>query len=250
MPGRSMLVDQVYERLLEQLLEGTLHAGDPISIDGTARGLGVSPTPVREALARLESTGMVTRVAMRGYRVPDLPGAKQMGDVMDARLLIEPHLAELACARVTDELLDALAAAIATQERAPHGSDYAGIRDYRRADERFHRLIAEQADNSALLRAYDALGGHGQRFRLFTGIGVKDAETAIEEHRQVLEALRRGQATEAYRTMHAHIDGVKRRALAEREEAAHEGTIRESTARESTARQSTAREGAAHGRAS
>lgn len=216
LPSRNTLVDQVYERLMELLLDGTLRSGDPISIDGTARHLGVSPTPVREALARLESTGNVIRVAMRGYRVPEMPGAKEMADIMDARLLIEPRLAELACNRADAELLSALEEAIEEQKRAPHTSDAAAITKYHRPDERFHRLIAEHADNGALLRAYDALGGHGQRFRLFVGVGVQDSEHAIAEHRELLAAFRRGYGPEVYRIMHAHITGVKERALAER----------------------------------
>jgi DNA-binding GntR family transcriptional regulator len=216
---RSTLVDQVYERLMELLLGGTLQSGDPVSIDGTARYLGVSPTPVREALARLESTGNVVRTAMRGYRVPQMPDAKEIADIMDARLLIESRLAELACARFDEGLLEALEQAIEDQERAPHTSDAAAIRKYHRADERFHRLIAVHADNDALLRAYDALGGHGQRFRLFIGVGVQDSEPAISEHRELLAALRRGYGPEVYRVMHSHIMGVKERALAEHVEA-------------------------------
>lgn len=218
-PVRNTLVDQVYERLMELLLDGTLQSGDPVSIDGTARYLGVSPTPVREALARLESTGNVVRVAMRGYRVPEMPDAKEIADIMDARLLIEPQLAELACTRGDAHLLDGLEEAIEGQERAPHTADAAAIRAYHRADERFHRLIAEHADNAALLRAYDALGGHGQRFRLFIGVGVRDSACAIAEHRELLAALRRGFGPEVYRIMHAHIRGVKERALAEHAEA-------------------------------
>jgi DNA-binding GntR family transcriptional regulator len=212
---RATLVDQVYERLMELLLGGTLQSGDPVSIDGTARYLGVSPTPVREALARLESTGNVVRVAMRGYRVPEMPDAKEIADIMDARLLIEPKLAELACSQGVDGWLDGLEEAIEEQERAPHTADGAAIREYHRPDERFHRLIAEHADNAALLRAYDALGGHGQRFRLFIGVGVQDYAHAISEHRELLAALRRGYGPEVYRLMHSHISGVKERALAE-----------------------------------
>lgn len=219
MPVRSTLVDQVYERLMELLLDGTLQSGDPVSIDGTARYLGVSPTPVREALARLESTGNVVRVAMRGYRVPEMPDAKEIADIMDARLLIEPRLAELACSKADDGWLDALEDAVEEQERAPHTPDAAAIRKYHRPDERFHRLIAEHADNAALLRAYDALGGHGQRFRLFIGVGVQDSSHAISEHRELLAALRRGYGPEVYRLMHSHISGVKERALAEHAQA-------------------------------
>jgi DNA-binding GntR family transcriptional regulator len=230
-PMRSTLVDQVYERLMELLLDGTLNSGDPISIDGTARHLGVSPTPVREALARLESTGNVVRVAMRGYRVPEMPDAKEIADIMDARLLIEPRLAELACTRIDPDLLQALGDAIEEQESAPHTPDAAAIRKYHRADEQFHRLIAEHAGNGALLRAYDALGGHGQRFRMFIGVGVLDSACAIAEHREVLAALRRGYGPEVYRIMHAHINGVKERALAEYAQAERDQAARRKPAR-------------------
>lgn len=218
-PVRSTLVDQVYERLMELLLDGTLKSGDPVSIDGTARYLGVSPTPVREALARLESTGNVVRVAMRGYRVPEMPDAKEIADIMDARLLIEPQLAEMACVHADAEWFDALEHAIDEQQRAPHTSDASAIRKYHRADEQFHRLIAERAGNAALLRAYHALGGHGQRFRLFIGVGVQDSDFAISEHRELLAAFRRGYGPEAYRIMYSHISGVKERALSEHAEA-------------------------------
>ena len=144
---------------------------------------------------------------------------REIADIMDARLLIEPKLAELACARGDAGWLDALEAAIEEQERAPHTPDAAAIRKYHRPDERFHRLIAEHADNAALLRAYDALGGHGQRFRLFVGVGVQDSSHAISEHRELLAALRRGYGPEVYRLMHAHISGVKERALAEHAQA-------------------------------
>ncbi|MGO4492762.1 GntR family transcriptional regulator, partial [Arthrobacter sp. 2YAF22_2] len=66
--SRQVLADHVYEALLIALMDGRLEAGTPVSIDGMARELDVSPTPVREALARLESTGMVLRTALRGYR--------------------------------------------------------------------------------------------------------------------------------------------------------------------------------------
>jgi len=214
----SSLVDQVYESLVEGLLDGSLHSGDSISIDGTARHLGVSPTPVREALARLESTGNVVRVPRRGYWVAELPNVREMADLMDARLVIEPSLAEIACARATPAFLHDLEEAIEAMDRAPSGPEPAAIRDYHRADERFHRLIAEHAGNSALLRAYEALGGHGQRFRLFIGVGVQDAHFAISEHRGLLAALHRGKGAEVYRIMYEHIVGVKERALAEETE--------------------------------
>lgn len=66
--------------------------GKPLGIDGLAQQLDVSPTPVREALVQLESTAMVTRTALRGYRVAPLLSGRQLTDLFDARLLLEVGL--------------------------------------------------------------------------------------------------------------------------------------------------------------
>ncbi len=71
-PGRQkrqVLVDGVYDTLVAFLMSGTLAPGDPVGIDSLSRSLEVSPTPIREALARIEATGLVVREPLRGYRV-------------------------------------------------------------------------------------------------------------------------------------------------------------------------------------
>lgn len=65
---RHALADQVYDRLIADLVDGRLEPDSSISIDGLARTLGVSQTPIREALGRLEATGLVTRLPFKGYR--------------------------------------------------------------------------------------------------------------------------------------------------------------------------------------
>lgn len=214
---RSVLADQVYTQVLSRLMDGNLASGDPLSIDGTARELGVSPTPVREALARLESTGLVTRVALRGYRVAPMLSHDELLDLTDARLLLEPHNAELACSRADKPFLEALEHAIDDLRNAPNGPHFSDYRAYWEADERFHRLIVEQAANKFLLSAYDALGGHVHRFRLFSGVGVRDAASAIDEHTRILGAMRRGDSAAARIAMASHICGVGERALSEYE---------------------------------
>ncbi len=216
---RSILADQVYKEILARLMDGDLKSGDPISIDGTARALGVSPTPVREALARLESTNMVVRAALRGYRVAPLLTHEELLDLMDARLLIEPYNAELACGRAEASFLESLERSIDDLREAPNGPHFSDYRSYWEADERFHRLIAEQAGNKFVLGAYESLGGHVHRFRLFSGLGVQDARSAIEEHARILQALRRGDPAAARIAMAGHICGVRERAIHEYESA-------------------------------
>ncbi|NUS36687.1 MAG: GntR family transcriptional regulator [Pseudarthrobacter sp.] len=209
--SRQVLADHVYEALLVALMDGRLEAGTPVSIDGMARELDVSPTPVREALARLEATGMVRRMALRGYRVAPLFSPEELADLMDARLVIEPANAFMACKHADTQLTAQLEQAIEDLKAAPRGPSFAEFRAYWEADERFHRLIAEFADNQFLLSAYNALGGQVQRFRFFGGLGVTDADYAIAEHTEILKAFEAGDAELARQKMIDHIEGVKQR---------------------------------------
>ncbi|MBT2547640.1 GntR family transcriptional regulator [Arthrobacter sp. ISL-65] len=213
--SRQVLADHVYEELLASLMDGRLEPGAAVSIDGTARELDVSPTPVREALARLEHTGMVRRVALKGYRVAPVFTREDFADLMEARLAIEPVNARLACTRLNPHRLGELEQTVADLKSAPRGPSFAEYKDYLEADERFHQLIAQQTDNQFLLGAYAALGGQVQRFRLFGGVGITDAEYAIAEHQSVLDALSSGDPEKAEAAMAVHIQKVRERAMAD-----------------------------------
>ncbi|MGP9783015.1 GntR family transcriptional regulator [Glutamicibacter sp. AOP12-B1-11] len=213
LPSRQVLADRVYEELLAALIDGRFEADAALSIDGIARDLGVSPTPVREALARLEHTGMVRRAALKGYRVAPLMTAEEHGQLVAVRKLIEAENAELACARADGEMVEQLADTIERLRTAPTGGSYSEFRDYWKADEDFHRLIAEFTGNPFLLTAFQALGGQVQRFRLFAGRGVTDADCAISEHTKILLAFQAGDPQAARAAMEKHLEGVGRRAV-------------------------------------
>ncbi len=210
-----MLADHVYDELLGSLVDGKYPPGSPLSIDGLSRELDVSQTPIREALARLESTGLVRRTALKGYRVAPLFTTADLADLTEARMVIEPVNAFRACERVTDGFVDQLRQTIADLASSPTGPSFTEFRAYWAADERFHQLIAEHADNAFLLSAYEALGGQIQRFRLFAGLGVTDAEHAIAEHSAILDAFAAGDSEGAREAMKRHIGGVKGRSLNE-----------------------------------
>lgn len=211
--NRQVLADYVHEELMASLIDGRLEAGASLSIDGIARDLDVSPTPVREALARLEHTGMVRRIALKGYKVAPLFTPEELSQLVDARLVIEPVNAELACARITPELFGALQNTIEKLRNSPTGASYAEFRDYWKADEDFHRLIAEHSGNPFILNAYRTLGGQVQRFRFFAGLGVTDADCAIDEHTAILNAFAAKDSAAARDAMTAHLNGVKQRSL-------------------------------------
>src|SRR3712207_531109 len=80
-PSRRVLADDVYEQIRGLIMSDGIAPGARVNIDEIARQLDVSPTPVREALARLESEELVSRLPLRGYRVTDLLNRKQVDDL-------------------------------------------------------------------------------------------------------------------------------------------------------------------------
>ncbi|WP_411719775.1 GntR family transcriptional regulator [Mycetocola sp.] len=214
--SRQVLADHVYDELMVALVDGRLEADEPLNIDALARSMEISQTPIREALARLESTGLVVRAALKGYRVAPLFSVDEVRELMEARALLEPENAFRACTANSESLISELAQSIDDLRNSPKDPSTGTIKPYWEADERFHRLIAEGAENRFLLSAYTALGGHVQRFRLFGGLGVSDADHAIAEHATILDAFTAGDAAAARWQMAAHIEGVKQRAIADK----------------------------------
>src|SRR3712207_4453999 len=99
LPQRQLLGDTVYEAVKALVMDDVLAPGERVSIDRLARELAVSPTPLREALARLESDGLVRKEAMRGYSVAPLLTAREVAELYELRLLLEPWAARRAAER-------------------------------------------------------------------------------------------------------------------------------------------------------
>ncbi|WP_254455192.1 GntR family transcriptional regulator [Paenarthrobacter ureafaciens] len=207
------LADEMYEVLLNQFMEGRRGAGEALNIGALSRELGVSQTPLREALARLEHTGLVTREALKGYRVASHLSEKDVMKLMEARLVLEGALTREAAMRTTPEFLEALYQTVLDLDRSVELADSEpdAFRLYWASDGRFHALIAAQSGNPFLETAYNALGGQIQRFRLFSKLGNSGASYAAEEHRAIYDALASHDPDAAASRMGAHISGAKTR---------------------------------------
>ncbi|WP_280833453.1 GntR family transcriptional regulator [Mycolicibacterium frederiksbergense] len=214
-PVRRPLADQMYDLLLGQFMDGVRAAGEPLNIGALSRELSVSQTPLREALARLEHTGLVRREALRGYRVAPMMSLTEVRQLMEARLLLEPQLAAAAARRTTPEFVASLEETVVELEGAVGHADREaeGFRVYWRSDDRFHMLIAEHAGNPFLESAYRALGGEIQRFRLFSKMGRTGAKWAAPEHRAVFTAIAAHEPEAAAAHMAEHISGAAARIL-------------------------------------
>lgn len=219
---RSGLRDEVYQTIGEMLIENRLPPGSPLRVEALSEMLDVSPTPVREALVQLETTGLVDYVANRGYSVAPLPSAEDMRLIMDARLVLELAAAERAAEREDrrfaaelGELIDGQRAAGARIVGDGSDADRAAIREYLRLDHAFHDTIFREAGNPYLARLARSMDAQSQRARQSFLHGVDDASDAATEHEQIRKAIVDGDAPAAVSASRAHLERVLAKALSQ-----------------------------------
>lgn len=150
-----MLADGVYEAVKEQVMNLAIAQGTKINIDQFARELQVSNTPLREALTRLETEGLVTRKNLRGFWTADVLDEQGLRDCYGVRLLLEPIGTEAAARGAGQQALATeLAQSLDQIARRPAlDQDWHVYREFAEADSRFHRAIARPAEAAAAMRS-------------------------------------------------------------------------------------------------
>jgi DNA-binding GntR family transcriptional regulator len=209
LPQRQILTDDVYEAIKAQIMDHAIAPGERMSIESLARELQVSQTPIREALARLESDGLVTKAPLRGYSATPLLTADEMDDLYVLRSLVEPWTAARAAERITDEGRARLEAEIRSCPEAPAGSDYHAYRLITAHDARFHDLIAELAGNGQVRAALGRTHAHLHLFRL--AYAANQGSEALREHREIARAIGAGSPGEAEQAMRRHLEIARER---------------------------------------
>lgn len=182
--------DLAYERLRDWIVDGPLEAGEPLKDTDIAAMLGVSRTPVREAMIRLSQEGLVTMVAGRGTRVAELDFSRAadlyaMGAVLDA------FAAATAAADVSADDIQEMEAILAEMEET-EDHDLLG-----RLDTQFHRVYYRVAGNLVLIENMDRIDLEMKRIER-VAFGNKRIRTqAHHEHLEIVEALRTRDAAAA-----------------------------------------------------
>jgi DNA-binding GntR family transcriptional regulator len=222
---RRVLRDGVYDAILEILLDGRVSPGEALAIEALARDFGVSPTPVREALGQLEHTGLVTRAALKGYRVAPPLTLARTAELIDARAIIEVAAIRGAVPvtsgvltdleMVTRQHRDAALRVRDMADRDPRRLDWATLREYYTIDWNFHLILLRNCRNHYLLEMIESLAPHVHRLRQSMNHGTIDVEQAVAEHTVILDAVRQGDPDAAAAAMAAHIASVRARALAD-----------------------------------
>jgi DNA-binding GntR family transcriptional regulator len=205
----ASVVDQVYGAIRERIANGTLARGARVHQEDLAAELGVSRTPVREALRRLAAEGLVEMRTNRGARVADVRQG-DMGLAYEARLVIEPGAARLAAERAPAAAISRMRRAVAAQRRA--------IPDVGRsfdANREFHIALVQASDNAILLQFAERLWVA----RIGEVIYERQSETPermrldADEHEQILLAVQAGDGRRAESLTRRHVAEAMRRSL-------------------------------------
>ncbi|MEP6827045.1 MAG: GntR family transcriptional regulator [Aestuariivirga sp.] len=205
----SSLGDEVYEAILGLLLRLDIAPGSRIAVDSLVKKLGVSQTPIRQALARLESEGLVQKIHLLGYSATPQLEQKQFEELFSIRTLLEPYLARLAASYINDKelvLLEAIADEMTQYRPRDIRSDY-GL--FAKKDAQFHAKIAAISRHQLAQDTLNRLHVHLHMFRLVFHPSV--TSEAIDEHAAILAALRLKDPQAAESAMRNHLEQAKRR---------------------------------------
>ena len=194
---RSPLGDQVYEALHGMLARGELE-GERLTETRLAAELGISRTPVREALARLRQEG-VLHATPRGRSLARL-ARPDLEEILEMRTVLDPFIAARAAERATPEGVSRLKAALQQEMDAKSGERFA------QANQDFRAALLELCGNRRLAETARRFDGQIQPLRRATLTDADNRATVVRHHRKLVSAIARGDAAEAERVMHQLMD--------------------------------------------
>jgi len=192
---------RVFNQIREAILSGKYKSGEELRESTIGQELGVSRTPVREALRQLELEGLVKIVPNKGAQVINL-SEKDIKDIYAIRSHLEGLCARWACENITSEQIDAL-------EEIVYLSDFhAGKNHYEQMldlDNKFHEIIYEASESKMLRHLLKDFHHYVQRVRKITLSSMERAYQSNMEHKAILEALKEHDANKAEELAHQHI---------------------------------------------
>ncbi|WP_454083714.1 GntR family transcriptional regulator [Georgenia sp. Marseille-Q6866] len=200
---RGRLADEVYDTLLRQLMSSRIVPDSRVTIDALARELGVSQTPIRDALNRMEADGLVVRVPHAGYRIPPQITRERFDDMLEIRLLLEPAAARRAAERATASQVAELRGLLEEMSQLEEGDGPQAYGAFGLRDAAFHDLVAKSGGNRLVREALARLHTHVHLFRLLYDTQVTNL--AMSEHDEILAAIAARDPDQAAYAMRRHI---------------------------------------------
>jgi DNA-binding GntR family transcriptional regulator len=203
--------DQIYEAIQESIVNNSYKPGEELQIDRLAEEFGVSTTPIREALIRLESSGLVNLIPNKGARVTAFR-EEDIRDTWEIRKLLEPYAAGLTAALDVTLEIQELNAALETLEKGTQDGNL-----YIKSDIRLHELLYTHLSNELLKETLHNILQRSMRMRYFaedvSKMHDQVVQEVISEHKQILQALTARDRERTIEAVRRHIENGERRAL-------------------------------------
>ena len=179
------LRDVVFNTLRQAILRGELKPGERLMEIQLANKLGVSRTPIREAIRKLELEGLVLMIPRRGAEVAEIT-EKSLRDVLEVRAALEELAVDLACDRISPEDIENLKEAAKEFEAALQGGD---VTEYAEADVKFHDIIYLATDNQRLIQLLYNLREQMYRYRVEYLKRTEVHPVLLAEHEHIISCI-------------------------------------------------------------
>jgi DNA-binding GntR family transcriptional regulator len=198
---RRRLADEVYDQLVEAIMNQEIGAHDRLIQERLAAELQISRTPVREALMRLETEGVLEAVPSGGFRLVQM-SEDEVRHLYEARVAIEAQSARILALRAAPAELDSLRRLIAREEDLRDPT----TRDYFAANRNIHRAFVETTGNRLLLEMFDNIWGRAMAFHLFATLQNVEIAKSLGDHLALVDRIAGGDPSDAHDAFVAHID--------------------------------------------
>ena len=203
------LRDVVFKTLRQAILTGELKPGERLMEIHLANKLGVSRTPIREAIRKLELEGLVTMVPRRGAQVARIT-EKSMSDVLEVRRALDELAVELACLRITQEEKEQLKEACLNFEKIVITND---VHEIAKADVAFHDIIFAATGNGRLSQMVNNLAEQMYRYRYEYIKDEKQHDMLVKEHRKIYDSIIANDTDSAKEAIRIHIENQEKAIL-------------------------------------
>jgi len=199
------LTMQAYNNLKEKIMRLQLRPGELLLVQPLAKELGISRTPVREAMIRLEREGFVEEADGKKFKVTEIT-LKSILEIHEIRELIELHAVAKAAVNRSQDQMNLLMKSAANMEGSLKKSDHVAFFE---TDMDFHAQIIHISDNKTLESLMHQLNEKIQRIRHLTTYVHRRIENTVGEHAAILSAIENQDAEAAQKAMKNHLDNVK-----------------------------------------
>lgn len=207
---RVRLADVAYEQIVNAIVNDEIERGRKIAQEKLAERLGISRTPLREALFRLEKEGILTMSGKGGFLIRSLT-PEEVRDIYQTRSAIEGHAAMLLAERADPRVIRAIRAVIESQA----SRELVSAADIYDANRLIHRAFVEHTGNAYLLEMFDMMWNRALSLHMFSAIELDLVRRTLTDHHALCDALEPGDGPKGADAMRQHIENGMRLQLAD-----------------------------------